>query len=554
MTKALFIGMMAIITTAFAAPLPDLPGQEITEAERAQARSSRLVEPPQESAHSVSHWTAPGIEEQLSQDETLIGMGQGAIFVPKMTESRLEPEILVVDETGEKSWFGRTGLRIVLDPGTYTVRLGSGSFKQQSIYKAIVQEGKTTLISPTWGGLVITTLSEDGDLISADYEIFSLKNGESFGKGFGLTSERQNDIRTWLLPPGLYRISRSGEDFGSLLNYITVQANSGELTHVELIFESPDLATSTGRLIAGGVRPVQSRNVGDSYWNLSMRIGGTASYSTVVTKSERTNNVWNTIGDLRIRARYDRFRWFGLIEVYDRTNLQWLDQEDEPADLTVVQDLFQLQNAWVYRLRDWVGPYARVNLKTHLWPEYRKLSDFDSTLYVSNANGDTIATYNSNQKVLITPRFFPLRVGEGTGLNFQVISINALEVSAQTGLAWRQIYLDGVKQSKKASKTLYGPADDVFDFGWENSLTARVRLWRFLTLDLVGELFLPNARPSQYQVEELSADLRLALTRFLEISYQQELQDRAASGLDDTEGGPRFKSLNTVQLRLYLNF
>lgn len=533
---------------AWAAPLPDLPGSEVTDAERAMQRSESLVQEPEAPRRDSLGWTAPGIEVQLSQDETLIGMGMGAILVPKMTESRLEPEVLVVDNDGEKSWEGHTGLRIVVPQGTYTVRLGSGSFAQQMVYKAEVQEGKTTLVKPGWGGLVIHTLSSDGELISEDYEIFSLADGESYGKGFGLPQERLNDTKTWVLPPGVYRISRNGEDFGSLLNYVTVQANPGELTFVELVFDAIG-----GDLVAGGVRPQRSRRIGDSYWNIGLRLGGTASYSTLVTASAKESDSWNTITDLRLRARYDRFRWFGLTELYGRVNLQWLDVKNEPAELTVLQDIAQLQTAWVYRLRDWVGPYARVSLKSHLWPVYYKSGQDDSLLVVLGDNGDTLATYQG-EKVRTEPRFFPLRVGEGTGLNLQILSTQPLELSAQTGLAWRQYFLHDVLYPQNRSQTHFGYADDIFEFGWENSLTARLRLWRSLTLDLVGEVFLPSARFHRYRVEELTADLRLALTRFLEISYQQTLVDQVASGLKDAEGGPRFESLNTFQLRIYLNY
>lgn len=550
------IGLAILLLAALpqASPLPDLPGAEVTDAQRVQDRSAHLVQSMDAGRSDSAHkgWTAPGIEEQLSQDETLIGMGMGAILVPKMTESRLEPEILVVDASGDKNWMGKTGLRIIVPQGVYTVRMGSGSFKQQMVYRAEVQEGKTTLIDPRWGGLVISTISEQGDLISEDYEIFSMADGESYGKGFGLTQERLNDTKTWIIPAGVYRVSRSGEDFGSLVNYVTVQANPGELTHMELVFED-----STGRLVAGGVRPLRTRQMGDSYWNLSLRVGGTASFTTRATAGGRQDDAWNTITDLRLRARYDRYRWFSLTELYGRTNLLWIDAKDRAAELSVVQDFLQFQSAWVYRWKNWVGPYTRVNLKSHLWPEYYQVTQGDSLIYEVNAAGtDTLRAYSyeNDEEIRLKPRLFPLRVGEGVGLNLQLISTNFLDLSAQTGLAWRQTYVNGVLQSVNKAQTLYGPVDNVFDYGWENSLTASLRLWRSLTLDFTGELFFPNARFSQYQVEELTADLRLALTRFLEISYQQQLVDRIASGFADAEGGARFESVNTIQLRLYLNY
>jgi hypothetical protein len=124
----------------------------------------------------------------------------------------------------------------------------------------------------------------------------------------------------------------------------------------------------------------------------------------------------------------------------------------------------------------------------------------------------------------------------------------------QTGVAARQTYRRGVLISANKDQTVFEPAPgDIFDYGWENSLTARFS-WRFFTLDFKGEVFFPKWKIKDYRVEELTADFRLALTRFLELSYQQQLTDRIAAGYEDAEGGERFESLNTVQLRLYLNY
>jgi hypothetical protein len=103
-------------------------------------------------------------------------------------------------------------------------------------------------------------------------------------------------------------------------------------------------------------------------------------------------------------------------------------------------------------------------------------------------------------------------------------------------------------------KTVFIPAnEDIRDYGLESSLNIRFSPLRFVTVDLVGEVFFPYAKFKNYIVEELSADLRIALTRFLELSYQQQLVDRIAAGYEEA-AGERFESLNTIQLRLYVNF
>jgi hypothetical protein len=554
--KALILAILATwVQIIFAERPPELPGVEITDFEIALEQSKKLVQELHAEKGNIYEnkgWTAPSLEVQLNQDEAFIGMGQGAIFVPRFTESRLEPEFKAVrmDTLSKESreWIGKPGMRLVVPYGTYMVIMGSGNADNKFEYEVTVEEGKTTLVPPNWGGLVINTINEDGELVSVNYEIFEVYSGKSFGRGFGLTQERLNDIKTWILPPQIYRISRSGENVSSISNYITVQVNPGELSFVELVFED-----STGRrLIAGGVHKMRINATKDSYWTYGLRLGGSASYTTLLTASEQKSSAWNALGDLRLRALYNRRKVFWLTELYTRENMQWLNEEKKESQWSIAQDLLQFQSSIVYRFFDWIGPYTRVNAKTHIFPEYYWIGD-TTTIYKVNLKKDTIEV--EGERIRTSSPFDPLRIGEGIGLNLQPIVSNAVDVSAQTGFAARQTIRRKILIPNNSAKTIFVSAtNESYDYGWENSVNIRLAFLRFFTIDLLGEIFFPKARIKNYIIEELSADLRFSLTRYLELSYQQQLNDRIAAGMEAAKGEARFESLNTVQLRLYVNF
>jgi len=544
--KALILATLVIwVQTIFAVRPPELPGVEITDSEIALEQSKKLVQELHSRSGDIYEnrgWSAPDLESQLNQDEVFIGMGQGAIFVPRFTESRLEPEFKAVKidslSKEKKEWIGKPGMRLVVPYGTYMVIMGSGGIDNRFGYEVIVEEGKTTLVPPQWGGLVINTINEDGEFVSENYEVFEVYSGKSYGRGFGLTQERLNDVKTWILPPQIYRISRSGENASSILNYITVQVNPGELSYVELVFEE-----STGRLVAGGVHKMRINTTKDSYWTYGLRLGGSASYTTLITTSEQKSSAWNALGDLRLRALYNRTKIFWLTELYTRQNMQWLNEENKESQWSVAQDLLQFQSSVVYRIFDWIGPYMRVNAKTHIFPEYYWINETD-TLDLSKG-----------EKIRISSSFDPLRIGEGVGLNLQPVVSNATDISAQTGFAARQTIRRRILVPSNKAKTGFVIAtNESYDYGWENSVNVRLSFLRFFTLDLLGEIFLQNAKIKNYRIEELSADLRFSLTRYLELSYQQQLHDRMAEGMEAAKGEARFESLNTVQLRLYVNF
>jgi len=532
-----WLAIILFQTFAFAAPSPELPGVEIMDSEVVLERSKKLVQKQEETKENDTYkgWSAPDLGEQLNRDETFIGMGLGAIFIPRFTESRLEPEYIAIrtdtllKEYIGREWTGKHGFRLVVPYGNYTVIMGSGTKDKRIEYKVEVKEGKTTLIPPDWGGLVVNTINEDGEFISESYEVFAVSNGESYGRGFGLTQERMNDVKTWILPPQVYRISRSGENASSILNYITVQVNPGELSHVELVFEE-----STGRLIAGGVHEMRINAAKNSNWTYGLRLGGSASYTTLRTTSKQKNSAWNALGDLRLRMLYTPPKVFWLTELYTRENMQWLNEDKQDAQWSIAQDLLQFQTSFVYRFLEWMGPYARVNVKTHIFPEYYWIGD--------------------DEKIRLGDPFDPLRIGEGIGLNIQPVVSNAVDISAQTGFAARQTIRRKILLPSKNSRSLFTKAtSEIYDYGWENSLNMRFSILRYVTLDMLGEVFFPNAKIKDYMIEELSADLRIAITRFLELSCQWQLSDRVAAGLEEAED-ERFEFLNIYQLRLYVNF
>ena len=76
-----------------------------------------------------STWASPSIEIQLQMDDVIVPVGKGAVFVPSMTDPDNEPVCGVLSK-GRIVQDSKTGHRILLAPGTYTVVYGSGTKEQ----------------------------------------------------------------------------------------------------------------------------------------------------------------------------------------------------------------------------------------------------------------------------------------------------------------------------------------------------------------------------------------------------------------------------------------
>lgn len=521
---------------AAAGLLEGLPGKEVT-------ATSRIAETQKEGESDDdtlggTNWLAPPVHLQLSRDPALVTLGKGAVFVPTYSEGRREPEVAVYDARGEVAT-GLTGTRILLDSGTYELRFGSGPAGRRLRATVRVEEGHTTTVPPTWGGLIIETLSENGDYISAgeggQYDLIRMDPGTSYGRGQGYTEERLQDIEVWILPPGLYRISRVGEGFNSLRNYITVQVNAGELHSVEAVFNQ------AGNLIAGGSKSLDARTRVGQYWKFGLRAGGNASFIRNADETDDVEESYSFSTDMRLRARYERDDFFGINELFIQNS--FAKNDGEP--LIATADGLQLRSTWVRRLNNWVGPYVRGQLTTHLFPS-EVAADTISIIQSTPAGPDTVQ-YTTDGQFEYRPSFFPLLFAEGAGVNIEWLSRYSVELSTQSGLAARQQFSRGDYLAR--SQTLFERQSDFsYSVGAEAVLNARLRLSSQFILDLRAEAFAENANPDEIQLENLEADLRFFLTRNIEIGYLFQMRET----LEDVAN--RFPTTHSVSLRLSFNY
>jgi hypothetical protein len=482
-----------------------------------------------------TNWLSPPVDEQLSRDRTLIPLGKGALFLPTYTEPRREPEISVLNERGRVIQSGTPGERILLDSGSYEVHYGSGTVSQQMQATVTIEEGHTTVIPPTWGGLIVETLTQDGEYFEGQYELIRMERWINYGKGHGLTEERLQDIKAWIIPPGTYRISKAGEGFNSLKNYVTVQINPGELSVVELI--SPDKAS--GDIIAGGIKALNARTKVGHNWTYGLRAGGNVNLHQETNDADASTQTTQFAGDMRLRVNFDNVQYFGTTELFLQDNFS--KEKGKPFSLTT--DIAQLRSTWVRRLNPWLGPYVRGTIETHLFPT---LAQADTVRVRPDLSSPALDTITPGRDFEVAAVLDPLKLREGAGVNIDFISKYYLEATTQVGVAARQSL---VRESFVAnSANIYEPDTSTFEIGVENSIIARIRLGNQVTLDLRSELFAPNADVSKIRLDEFTADFRFFLSRNVEIDYLFQIKE------NETQTPNRYPRSHNLSLRLSFNY
>jgi hypothetical protein len=422
----------------FAEPPPTLPGQEITgEASVSVVRDTASLHAPITSPYApewyvdaVKSWDAPPVTQQIDEDETPIPIGKGAVFVPRMSDPQLEPDVQIADSVGRTVVTGKPGKKYCLIPGTYSVRLGNGTTKQRIEKWVVIDEGKTTPLFPTWAGLQADVVSESNIPFKGSYEMVRLDEFEPFGRTYGRDPNQGERIKTWILKPGLYKIFGTGGSYNAVSSFVTVRLLPGELTHFSVVEDS-----TTGKILSGGVTVASeaSRKIA-SHWKYGLDVGGSILFNT---SNDTNNSAIVFLTNIRVNHAQSKGEWdtkFFFDEELNFTNFRI-------SDINNTADDFRVYSLYVWRFLHWLGPYGRMQFETNFFPVYDR---FDQTsqhhLFILTRPADSAVTGmdSTSKSRMVKPSLSPLDLQLGVGVNVDAVTSSAFDGKFKLGFGYSQ--------------------------------------------------------------------------------------------------------------------
>ena len=471
-------------------------------------------------AHAVSalaaarDWSAGTIEEQLTRDTTLVPFGKGAIFVPAMTNPLDEPPVSVW-QGGDKIGEGTTGKRLVLLPGTYIVRIGSGAEEQRFQVQASVRELFTTIVPATWSGLAVHVVDEQLSSVRQSYEIIRVEDRQYFGVGFGSNEQAGEPVTTWILQPGLYKIVRIGESYRARTNFSTVRVMPGQLTHFLLVVDA-----DTGDFKGGGEVPATEvfQAHGGVFWTTFV-LGGDMSLNTRrnvpgspnVRAGEAYAGHAFADGNLSAPILGNPF----LL----RLQIEEGQSKAQGLPLQKSQDQMVLDALYVYRLAPWIGPYLRGSGETNLLTGYQSFKT-PTDVEVDNEDGTLRRTAKVTSLRLSKPFGFT-SIKEGAGLNLRLFKAVFGETSLRLGVGARHRITDALLESTgsaTADPLVYRRVASTNQVGIEATIIAVARITRWALLNLELDSLTPFDEPRNV-VLEAAGSLALKVTAFISVNY-----------------------------------
>lgn len=476
-------------------------------------------------------WPAGTIQEQLNRDTTLIPYGKGALFVPAMTNPLDEPPVAVWKD-GERVGEGTTGQRIIMEPGTYEVRIGSGARQQRIAIQSTIRERFTTVIPVSWAGLAIHVVDERFSSLRGSYEIIRVDDREYMGIGFGTDEQAGEPVTTWVLRPGLYKIVRVGETYRARRDFATVRLVEGHLTHFLLV-----LNEQTGEFQGGGEVPQEDLFQAKDGFYGSLILGGD------VSLNQRDNVPGLPQGiSFAFRAFVDAR---ASIEILDNPlvlQLQVEEGQTKPPELPLqkTNDRLDLDMLYVYDLTQAIGPYVRFGGETNLLPTTQ---NFDEPRAVEFRDTDDVTFLRCQDDAMSVDLGGPVGLStlrEGAGLNMRLLKALYAETTLRAGIGARHTLARGdvfllrddlsgenyaapvpaspCDPNLDADRRVYAKLPSVNRFGVEATLlgVARISRWVLINLELDG---LIPFNGFDKTVVEIESSVALKLTTFLSVNY-----------------------------------
>jgi len=448
-------------------------------------------------------WDAQPARVQLDRDPTIVPVGKGAIFVPSMTNPIAEP-LYSIYQHGRLVTSAKTGNCVLAEPGAYEIKIGSGTIAQTMTRTVEVDEGHVTLLEPDWCGLVIDVIDETRTSVKESYELFYQSNLENYGIGYGVDEELGEELRTWLLKPGLYKIVKTGQSFYTTVNFATVRLLPGELLKYALVVDS-----ETGNFIGFGILDETSQETKIKNWKLRSEINGSLLFNLQNTATEKDQYTLQFLTEW-----YNYVRYITLTHnFFSRFIIEEGLSRQRGETFRKYGDKVELKSSYAYRFFQRVGPYVRFAFDSKLFSSKHY---FDKRQDYVNAQGDTVRDASD---VRLSPSFFPLHLKEGIGASLAIRKSLRLNASLRAGYGARQTF---VRESYLLSGNTLTPMKESHLTGMEMLLTGDARVTARIAINSEFDMLMPSNDPKAW-VYDWENRVRMFLTRWVSLDYTLDL-------------------------------
>jgi len=459
-------------------------------------------------------WNAPPPQVQIDREGKDDIKGLGRLFLPVMTTPDLEPVFIVSTMTDSIIRISKMGTSLWLRPGKYKVAFGSGTLDQVIRKTVEIRAEDTTILEPDWSCLVVRIIDETRNSIREAYEIYSIPDNEYFGVGYGADEQLGEQLQTWILKPGLYKIIKLGEHVNTYKNFTTVRLLPGELTRYTIVVNS-----DTKDFIGAGILDIVKKKIKAANWSYFSTLYGSYTLNSsndVTTKKQETSMIFVAQFDYNVlyNSTHHFFSSRGLIE-------EGWNMQKKQINFRSNLDRMQLKNIYIFYFIKPLGLYGRLFCETNL---VNKMTYYDTPHKIIKVDqNDNILEERENvRKLELSPAFSPIELKEGIGINLMFLKSLRYNLNIRAGMGWYQIFNRDL--FTQTSDSTFKLKESSYSKGPEISLIGSARISRNMLLSCELEVFYPDgSKRFDYEFENI---LNLKLSKNVSLDYTLRFRNK----------------------------
>ncbi len=457
---------------------------------------------------------------QIPEDEQI--SNKGRLFVPAKTDPENEPLFSIEYEDGTPYASFQMGEDVPLDPGNYKILLGNGTMSQKVVEEITIYPRYKTVLDADIGWLTINIIDDSRNQLDLRYEIFDMSNAESYGFGYGIKEGVGQQLETWILRPGYYKIVLNGMPFNTYSDFTTVEVKKGSLEQITIVVDE-----TTNKLIGAGklIQEDIDRGSGKIKVSVLNHLNANVNMKNDVDKN-KNNYSLTFIEQLDAKLVYDNYPYHytskGLLEI------GVTDESD--TKLKISSDNFDIKNTFVYYFYKNFGLYSRADMNTHLFDEFIHTKE-NRKYKTINKNG--VETLYNTDKFKTKERFYPIVFKEGAGLNYRVLNKNRASLNLRIGIGMRQdinknVYSYANKQDN--GYEVYEEIPSVYKKGTEISSNGNFQIFSNLNYTTNADILIPFDSDDN-ETFEWENILNLRMFKYISwdyrinFSYNKSIQD-----------------------------
>jgi hypothetical protein len=294
------------------------------------------------------------------------------------------------------------------------------------------------------GTLRLHIISTQNTYFPMGFDVFSVETRSVVAFGKGADEATGAPAPSWDLPPGVYKIVRSGEPFESQVDFATVELGAGQIVDYAIVVD-PETLEFRGSGPVVGELPSGTRIAGI---RLALNAGGS------LTLTHREHVVGGTSG---VSALWSLFGNFGM--VFERgshflsvtSDLAVALNDPAVARFASTQDRWEASALYAYNLGNpYLGPYGRASFSTRVFPGYLYVEQEADALMVeiarSDGTTDTVTlggeANQDNLRIKVAEPLSPIILQEEVGANLKAVDLDLLllkaTIATRLGFGFRQ--------------------------------------------------------------------------------------------------------------------